>query len=322
MAQQSPWHQLSKPTDIGSIVHSELKADAQEWFLGPIQLPSALLFSGPPGTGKTSTARLLAEKMLGDNFDEHNYYETNASDDRGIDFVRGDLKTILKVKPIGTTRKVVLVDEADGLTPAAQDAARQMIEKYSHNALLIFTCNEINKIRPAIQSRCKIYEFKPLSPTEGAAQLWEFLSEWTNTPEEWTEHLPKLVELMGGDLRACINYLESIPNEAGSLGERLDILENSAIDDLAVLAFNNEWQNLRRNLHKGISQGATLRQIMNRLYNDLKARADVNDDSSMMNIYGAMVAYGDIMVHIYTWPGDDYSFCDYMVATMRKEMKE
>jgi|MDTA01.1.fsa_nt_gb replication factor C small subunit len=315
------WHLLSKPNDIDDVVHSELLEDMKSWFKEN-KVPSALLFTGPPGTGKTSTAHLLAKLMLGENYDEHNFFETNGSDDRGIDFVRGDLKTILKVKPVAfqpipitPMRKVVLIDEADGLTPAAQDAARQLIETYSKNALLIFTCNELNKIRPAIQSRCKVYHFSPIGNMQGASVLWEFLNDKTESPEEWTPHLPDLVEHMGGDLRACINFLEALPCEPDALTERLKVLDKNNIEDLGRLAFSDEWVKLRESMHKGLRNGLTLRQMMNRLYYDLSRKED-----KKAAFLDAMVAYGNVMIHIYTWPGDEYSFCDYMVATMRKEM--
>lgn len=77
------WHLLSKPDDIDDVVHSELMQDMKSWFKEN-KVPSALLFTGPPGTGKTTTANLLAKLMLGENYDEHNFFETNGSDDRGM----------------------------------------------------------------------------------------------------------------------------------------------------------------------------------------------------------------------------------------------
>ena len=111
------WSEKARPIRIDEIVgQTTLVNDVKSWLVQG--WPSALLLVGPYGTGKTSTARVIAREMLGEDFNEFNYVEINGSDDRGIDFIRNDLKTLLRTKPIGVERKVVLIDEADGLTPA------------------------------------------------------------------------------------------------------------------------------------------------------------------------------------------------------------
>ena len=164
--------------------------------------PQALIFHGPPGTGKTSTSYVVGREMLGEHFNHMNFIETNASDDRGIDFIRNELKFAMRAKAIGPERKVVLLDEADGLTPAAQDAMRQIIEKYSKNAMLILTCNDLEKLRPAIKSRCKVYTFGPVKPEDGAHRLANILdTTWRGRWFDLEEMLTKLVTLMNGDMR-------------------------------------------------------------------------------------------------------------------------
>ena len=150
------WNEKARPSRIDDIAgNPDLKSDILSWQQNGA--PAALLFVGPPGTGKTTTARVIANMMLGDEM-HVNYEETNGSDDRGISFIREDLKTFLRVKPVGVDRKVILIDEADGLTTQAQDAMRQLIENYSHNALIIMTANEMEKIRPAIRSSRSLRE--------------------------------------------------------------------------------------------------------------------------------------------------------------------
>ena len=131
------WSELARPKIITDIVgQTDLVQDVQHWKVDN-RWPTALLFVGPPGTGKTSTARVIANEMLGEYNNDFNFFETNGSDDRGIDFVRTELKTLLRTKPVGVDRKIVLIDEADGLTSSAQDAMRQLIETYSSNVLVI-----------------------------------------------------------------------------------------------------------------------------------------------------------------------------------------
>ena len=84
--------------------------------------PKAVLLHGPPGTGKSSAALVLTRELQGEWFDPVNYTITNASDDRGIDFIRNELKQWSGVRAVGGARRVIIADEADGLTPAAQDA--------------------------------------------------------------------------------------------------------------------------------------------------------------------------------------------------------
>tara|TARA_R100000152_G_C6762015_1_gene186223 strand:- start:156 stop:1109 length:954 start_codon:yes stop_codon:yes gene_type:complete len=297
-----------------------LVRDARGWRKSTY--PQALLFYGPPGTGKTSAAYVIARDMLGDHYDDANFIENNASDDRGIDFIRNELKFAMRSKPIGAARKVILLDEADGLTPAAQDTMRQLIEKYSKNAMLILTCNEMEKIRPAIRSRCSVYAFKPVSPQAGADRL-QFILPNMDAQVEYegkilNAQLARLVELMNGDLRACIMFLDSI--DFDELGERVDMLEAMTEDDSVELAKNGEWNQLRENLHGLLRAGQSLPQVMNGFYRNIYSHFE--SDDALDAIWDIMAVYGDTMTHKYTWPGDDYSYLDYMVAKMKQEVKQ
>jgi|21_taG_2_1085346.scaffolds.fasta_scaffold00702_13 replication factor C small subunit len=279
--------------------------------------PQALLFAGPAGTGKTSASYVIAKHMLGENYDAINFIESNASDDRGIDFIRSGLKTAMRSKGLGVSRKVILLDEADGLTPAAQDAMRQLIEKYSKNALIIMTCNEIEKIRPAIRSRCKIYRFKPVSPQAGADRLLDLLQDYLTPSHHHRPLATKLVELMNGDLRACIMFLDSI--DLANLEERVNMLEALTEDNSAQLALEGDWNKLRRNLHDLLNTGQSLPSVLYGFYKNIYSHFE--EDDSLDGIWDIMAVYGDVMIHKHTWAGDDYSYLDYMVAKMKKEIK-
>tara|TARA_R110002020_G_scaffold168349_3_gene357072 strand:- start:5347 stop:6378 length:1032 start_codon:yes stop_codon:yes gene_type:complete len=335
----------ARPNTLADLVGLEqLVSDVKKW--DNDTAPQALLFHGPPGTGKTSAAYVIASVLLdypaqksaqgiygeGDYFNrsqrlprwlEHdiNFIETNASDDRGIQFIREELKVAMRVKPLGVKRKVILLDEADGLTPAAQDAMRQLIEKYSKNAMVILTCNELEKIRPAIRSRCKVYAFTPVSPNDGMARLYEVLVHTYRKDNPFDiggALLERLVKVMNGDLRACLMFLDSI--DLAELRERVDSLEAMAEEDSALLAIDDDWARLRNNLHNMLRNGYALNQITSGFYRNLYEHFD--DEDNLDAIWSIMAAYGDVMTQKYTWPGDDYSYLDYMVAKMKEKVKK
>jgi len=307
-----------------------LKQDVLSWYgqeyeTSQSALPQALLFHGPPGTGKTSAAHCIARSFLGDDFNSMNFIESNASDDRGIDFIRGSFKTAMRTKGIGVERKIILLDEADGLTPAAQDAMRQLIEKYAHNAMVILTCNEIEKIRPAIRSRCNAYAFSPVDERVGASWIYGRLFNYDSSHSglQSDSHLVllpilnKLVKHMNGDMRATVMFMKNLVS-LDNLEEKVDLLVSSSAEDSVAYAINNEWYNLRRNLHAQIKSGRTLPAVLNGFYGDIYSHFE--DEDTLDMIWDIMAVYGDTMTHRYTWPGDDYSFLDWMVSKMRKQV--
>ena len=129
--------------------------------------------------------------------------------------------------------------------------------------------------------------------------------------------LRELVELMNGDLRACIMFLDSI--DLADIEERVDMLEAMTEDNSALLATQGDWHKLRLNLHGLLRAGKSLNQVLFGCYRNIYQHFD--DEEVLENIWDVMSVYGDVMTHRHTWAGDDYSYCDYMVAKMKKEVK-
>lgn len=139
------------------------------------KMPHLLLY-GPPGTGKTSTILSIARKLNGSNYRSMTL-ELNASDDRKISVVRERIKDFASTKTIfDTGLKLVILDEADAMTSDAQAALRRIIENYSRTTRFCLICNHINKIIPAIQSRCTKFRFGPLKESQLRARL-EYIAE-------------------------------------------------------------------------------------------------------------------------------------------------
>ena len=306
------WVESTRPIQVSDLVGQVTLTNDMETWKTNRRWPTALLFVGPSGTGKTSAARIIGRNVLDDFFDI-NFLETNGSDDRGIDFVRVDLKNALRTKAVGVERKVILIDEADGLTKAAQDSMRQLIESYSRNALVILTANDESKITPAIKSRCSVYQFKPISNEEGAARLWDILAAMQiSTTTTWGKDLPLLVETMQGDLRACINLLEVLPRKENALKDRLEKLQSLQEENIMEYVENDEWDKIRNKLHEGLANGVPLRNLLQGLYNQIRKKFR----------YDIMKAYGDVMLNVYAWPSGDYAFCDYLVSKMKEGKKD
>ncbi len=136
-----------------------------------------LLFYGPPGTGKTSTILACARKLYGKNLSSM-VLELNASDDRGINVVRDEIKTFCSTKQLFSSGfKLVILDEADAMTNVAQNALRRVIEQYTRNVRFCIICNYVGKIIPAIQSRCTRFRFAPLQEAHIQSRLQFILDQ-------------------------------------------------------------------------------------------------------------------------------------------------
>lgn len=169
-------------------------------------MPHLLLY-GPPGTGKTSTVLALARKLNGENYQSATL-ELNASDDRTISVVREKIKTFASSKKMFNSGiKLIILDEADAVTSEAQSALRRIMEKYSKNTRFCLICNHVNKISPAIQSRCTRFRFGPLQDSQVTMRLSEIIKfEGINISDEG---IKAVLHLGAGDMRRNLNILQA-----------------------------------------------------------------------------------------------------------------
>ena len=167
-----------------------------------------LLLAGSPGTGKTTSILCIANQLLGDVVKEA-VLELNASDERGIDVVRNRIKMFAQKKvtlPPGR-HKIVILDEADSMTQAAQQALRRTMEIFSNTTRFALACNVSTKIIEPIQSRCAVVRFSRLTNEDILERLLD-VCEAENVPKT-PEGLEAIIFTADGDMRQALNNLQA-----------------------------------------------------------------------------------------------------------------
>ena len=166
-----------------------------------------LLFSGPPGVGKTAAAISMVRELYGDDW-RATFIELNASDERGIDVVRHKVKDVARTAPLGDAEfKVIFLDEADALTNDAQSALRRTMERYSSICRFVLSCNYSSKIIEPIQSRCAVYRFRSLSDDAVAERMTKIAKD--EGVKVTKEGMDAIIYVARGDMRKAINALQA-----------------------------------------------------------------------------------------------------------------
>jgi replication factor C subunit 2/4 len=206
-AYELPWVEKYRPSQLKDIVGNEAIVSRLRVVAESGNMPH-LLLAGAPGTGKTTTVLALARATLGPRFRD-GVLELNASDDRGIDTVRTKIKAFAQQKvtlPPGA-HKIVLLDEADSMTPGAQQALRRTMELYSNTTRFALACNLSSKIIEPIQSRCAVVRFGRLADGDIAKRLRFVLGE-EGVPFD-QGGIEAAVFMAEGDMRNALNNAQS-----------------------------------------------------------------------------------------------------------------
>jgi replication factor C small subunit len=242
------WVDKFRPQTFDEIIGQDNFVKRVKAFIESKNLPH-LLFAGSPGTGKTTTALVVARELYGKDGIKGNFLELNASDDRGIDVIRNQIKEFAKLKSLANIPyKIICLDEADSLTKDAQQALRRTMEKYSHSCRFILACNEISKILDPIQSRCVIFKFKGLSKEALIALLDKVESDETLKFETGTKEY--LAEISKGDVRKLLNTLQAVASinseiTKDGINEIIDFVNPKEVEEMVELAKSGEFEKSR-----------------------------------------------------------------------------
>ncbi len=209
------WVEKYRPRTLADVVGQEEAVERLRAYVTNGSIPH-LMFAGPPGTGKTTSAIAMARDLYGDDW-KGRFLELNASDERGIGVVRGKIKEFARV---GTAEhggfKIVFLDEADALTHDAQSALRRTMEKYTATTRFVLSCNYSSKIIDPIQSRCAVFRFRPLTVDQVKGYVRKIAQ--AEKVEITPDGVDALLFVAKGDLRKTVNTLQV----AAALGGKID----------------------------------------------------------------------------------------------------
>jgi replication factor C small subunit len=201
------WAEKYRPQTLDDMTNQTEIVSRLKMFVQEKNLPH-LLFVGPAGVGKTTSILALARDLYGPGYRNFTL-ELNASDERGIDVIREKVKNFARTAAIASpvSFKILIMDEADSLTSAAQHALRRTMEIYTRTCRFCLIGNYSENIIDPIQSRCSIFRYSPLDEKDMKTYIMNIVKkEQVNIIEEG---LDAIYQASGGDLRKATNLLQA-----------------------------------------------------------------------------------------------------------------
>jgi replication factor C subunit 3/5 len=238
-----PWIEKYRPKNLHNVIGHDEKVETLKNLVKKKELPHLLLY-GPPGTGKTSIILALAREMYGDDYKKY-IMEINASSERGIDTIRGNVTNFVTTK--SNKVKLVILDEADAMTNDAQSALRSVMEKYAKFSRFCLICNNISKIIPALQSRCVKMVFGALNNDSIVPRLKTIVEEeGVDITDDGIHAIVKLEK----DFRQILNILQGLHYNYTALDKTIGVTEvyrylrkptDEDIDEIVKHLFQGEF---------------------------------------------------------------------------------
>ncbi len=267
------WVEKYRPKALDEIVGQEEIVMRLKSYVRSKSMPH-LLFAGPAGTGKTTSAIALARELFGENW-RMSFHELNASDERGINVVRTKIKEYARTAaPNNVGFKIIFLDEADALTPDAQAALRRTMEMYSKTCRFILSCNYSSKIIEPIQSRCAIFRFSPLQEDAVKERLKYIAEKEGKTIDEHA--LNAIYYVSSGDMRHAINVLQMSAAISDNIDENVvykatGLAKKEDVEGLIKMAISGDFISARNLLQKmfveyGLSGEDIIKQIHRIIY--------------------------------------------------------
>lgn len=263
------WSEKYRPKELSELVdQKEVVVRLQALLKRPEDIPH-LLFTGPPGSGKTTIAMIVARTLLKEYWRDFTL-ELNASDERGIDVIRERIKVFASHtdRRAGVPFRIVLLDEADSLTHDSQTALRRIMEEFSAGTRFILTANYVSGIIEPIQSRCAVFRFVRI-PKDDVVKYLEEICRKEKVKYD-VKALEMVYELSGGDMRQAINQLQAAASlgivDEANIKKILGASKRNDVKEMVQLAVKGEFQKAREILVEllsvyGISERDMLRYI-------------------------------------------------------------
>jgi len=279
------WVEKHRPNTLqGYVFRDEAQKKQVEQWVKSKSIPH-LLFSGAPGVGKTTLAKILLNllEVIGTDI-----LEINASRENSVDVIRDKITNFVQTMPFGEF-KVVLLDEADYISPNGQAALRGVMEMYHQSARFILTCNYPNRVIPALHSRCQGFHIEKIDKTEFTARAAEILVG--EGIEFELDTLDTYVKATYPDLRKCINTLQMNSSE-GKLQEpnTADTGEQDYRIEMVELFKNGEISRARKLLCTQ-ARPEEMEDIYRWMYDNIEMFGDTEDqqDSAILAIKQGLV---------------------------------